>query len=45
MVVEEWKKLSKHVVSARTVYIYKKRFDTYMDEENRWLALGVQELP
>ena len=34
-VVKEWNKLSKHVVSSGTLDIYKERFDTYMDEENR----------
>ena len=35
-VVEEWNKLSKHVVSGGTVDIFKKRLDISMDEENRW---------
>ena len=35
-VVEEWNKLSKHVVSVRTVYTLEKRLDISMDEENRW---------
>ena len=29
MVVEEWKELSKNVVSAKTVNIFKKRLNTY----------------
>ena len=35
-VVEEWNKLSKHVVSAGTVDTFKKRLNISMDEENRW---------
>ena len=35
-VVEEWNKLSKHVVSAGTVDTFKKRLDISMDEGNRW---------
>ena len=35
-VVEEWNKLSKHVVSARTIDTFDKRLDISMDEENRW---------
>ena len=34
-VVEEWNKLSKHLVSAGTVDTFRKRFDISMDEENR----------
>ena len=30
MVVEKWNKLSKHVVSAETVNILKKRLDIWM---------------
>ena len=44
-VVEEWNKLSKHVVSAGTVDIVKKRLDISMDDEKRWQVLGAQELP
>ena len=38
-------KLSKHVVSAGTVYIFKKRLDISMDEENRWQVLGAHDMP
>ena len=34
-VVEEWNKLSKHVVSAGRIDTFKKRLDIFMDEENR----------
>ena len=34
VVVEEWNKLSKHVVSVGTIDTYKKRLHTYIDEEN-----------
>ena len=36
MIVEEWNKLGKHMVSAGTVDTSKKRLDISMDEENRW---------
>ena len=42
--VEEWNKLSKHVVSATTVNSFKKRLDISMDKENGWEVLGEQEL-
>ena len=35
-VVEEWNKLSKHVVSAGIVNTFKKRLDNLMDVEARW---------
>ena len=35
-VVDEWNRLSKDVVSAKTVDSFKKRLDRYMDEEKRW---------
>ncbi len=35
-VVEEWNKLSKKVVSARTINCFKRRLDKYMDEDDRW---------
>ena len=35
-VVEEWNKLNKHVVSARTIDTFKKKLHISMDEENRW---------
>ena len=35
MVVEEWNKQSKHVVSTGTVDTFKKWLDISMDEENR----------
>ena len=34
MIVEEWNKFSKHVVSAGTVDTFKKRLDISMDQEN-----------
>lgn len=41
-----WYKLSKNVVSALTVDSFKRKlFKLYMDEEDRWLVLSVQELP
>ena len=35
-VVEEWNKLSKHMVSTGTIDILKKWLYIPMDEENRW---------
>ena len=34
--MEEWNKISKHVVSGGTVDTFEKWLDIYMDEENRW---------
>ena len=33
-VVEEWNELSKHVVSANTVYVIRKKLYAYMDEDD-----------
>ena len=35
-VVEDWNKLSRYVVSARTVDTFMEMLDISMDEENRW---------
>ena len=35
-VVEDWNKLSDHVVSEGTVDTFEKRFDMSLDDENRW---------
>ena len=35
-VVDEWNRLSSHVVSANTIDTFKKRLDKFMDGEGRW---------
>ncbi len=35
-VVDEWNRLSSHVVSANTIDTFKKRLDKFMDGEDRW---------
>ncbi len=35
-VVDEWSRLSSHVVSANTIDTLKKRLDKFMDGEDRW---------
>ncbi len=35
-VVDEWDKLSNHIVSAGTIACFKSRLDNYMDQEERW---------
>ena len=35
-VVDEWNKLSNHVVSAETISCFKKRLDNFMDGDDRW---------
>ena len=39
MVVEEWNKLNKHVVSAGTVDTFKKRLDISMDEKKQMVSV------
>ena len=35
-VVDEWNRLSSHVVSANTIDTFKKRLHKFMDGESRW---------
>ncbi len=35
-VVDEWNRLSSHVVSANTINTFKKRLDKFMDGKDRW---------
>ncbi len=35
-VVDEWNRLSSHVVSANTMDSFKRRLDKFMDGEDRW---------
>ncbi len=35
-VVDEWNRLSSHVVSANTIDTFKKRLDRFIDGERRW---------
>ncbi len=35
-VVDEWNRLSSHVVSANTIDTFKKMLDKFMDGEGRW---------
>ncbi len=46
-VVDEWNRLSSHVVSANSIDTFKKRLDRFMDGDGRWrwVVLGVLELP
>ncbi len=46
-VVDEWNRLSSHVVSTNTIDTFKRRLDKFMDREDRrwWVVPGVEELP
>ncbi len=35
-VVDEWNRLSSHVVSGNTIDTFKKRLDKFMDWDDRW---------
>ena len=35
-VVDEWKELSNHIVSAETMGSFKRRLDKFIDEDDRW---------
>ena len=35
-VVDEWNRLSSHVVSAKSIDCYKNRLDKFMDSDDRW---------
>ncbi len=35
-VVDEWNRLSSHVVSANTIDSFKKMLDKFMDGDDRW---------
>ena len=35
-VVDEWNRLSRHVVGATTSDCFKKRLDNFMDSDGRW---------
>ena len=37
-VVNDWNRLSRHVVSAETIGSFKKRLDECMDRDDRWVG-------
>ena len=37
-VVNDWNRLSRHVVSAETITSFKKRLDESMDRDDRWVG-------
>ena len=35
-VVNDWNRLSSHVVEANTIESFKRRLDSFMDEDDKW---------
>ena len=37
--VDDWNRLSQQVVRAKTIESFKRRFDDFMDEDERWVMV------
>ena len=37
-VVNDWKRLARHVVSAESTGSFKRRLDKWMDRDDRWIG-------